>query len=229
MPVPHTVITPPRHAPDTPYDPVKRLFDVVGAVVLLVLTAPLMAVVALLVATSLGRPVLFRQARAGRGGAPFVLVKFRTMRPPAPEQGRVADGDRLTPLGRWLRATSLDELPTLWNVLRGEMSLVGPRPLLPEYLERYSPHQARRHEVRPGVTGLAQVRGRNGLDWDEKLDLDVRYVDNRGLRFDLSILAATVVTVLRRDGINAEGSATAHEFLGTHGRPVPARRDRTAA
>ncbi|MET7751505.1 sugar transferase [Micromonospora sp. NPDC005367] len=226
MPVPHTVITPPRPAPSSPYDPVKRLIDVVGAVVLLVLTAPLMVVVALLVATSLGRPVLFRQARAGRDGAPFVLVKFRTMRPPAPEQGRVADGDRLTALGRWLRATSLDELPTLWNVLRGEMSLVGPRPLLPEYLERYSLHQARRHEVRPGVTGLAQVRGRNGLGWDEKLDLDVRYVDNRSLRFDLSILAATVVTVLRRDGINAEGSATAHEFLGTQATPAP--RDRTA-
>lgn len=227
MPAPQTVIASPRSAPRRPYDLPKRLLDIVGAVVLLVLTAPLMAVVALLVATSLGQPVLFRQARAGRDGAPFVLVKFRTMRPPTPNQGLVADGDRLTPLGRWLRATSLDELPTLWNVLRGEMSLVGPRPLLTEYLERYSPHQTRRHEVRPGVTGLAQVRGRNGLNWDEKLDLDVRYVDNRGLRLDLSILAATVVTVLRRDGINAEGSATAHEFLGTHDQPAPAQWDRT--
>jgi lipopolysaccharide/colanic/teichoic acid biosynthesis glycosyltransferase len=219
------VIAPPRPAPTRPYDRVKRLLDVVGAAVLLVLTAPLMAVVALLVATSLGRPVLFRQCRAGRYGAPFVLVKFRTMLPPAPD--RAGDGDRLTPLGRWLRASSLDELPTLWNVLRGEMSLVGPRPLLTEYLERYSPTQARRHEVRPGVTGLAQVRGRNSLSWEDKLDLDVRYVDTRSLRADLSILAATVRTVLRREGISAQGSATAHEFLGTAHRPAPAQRDRT--
>ncbi|WP_325050684.1 sugar transferase [Micromonospora musae] len=228
MPVPQTVIAPPRPARSRPYDRAKRLLDVLGAAILLVLSAPLMVLVTLLVATSLGRPVLFRQCRPGRDGAPFVLAKFRTMHPPAANRGPLGDGDRLTPLGRWLRATSLDELPTLWNVLRGEMSLVGPRPLLPEYLERYSARQARRHEVRPGVTGLAQVRGRNGLDWDEKLDLDVRYVDSRSLRVDLSILTATVLTVLRRDGINAAGSATAHEFLGAHGRPTPAQRDRTA-
>ncbi|TDC40280.1 sugar transferase [Micromonospora sp. 15K316] len=219
-------MAPPGPATRRPYDRAKRLLDVLGAAILLVLTAPLMVLVALLIAISLGRPVLFRQCRPGRDGAPFVLTKFRTMHPP--DRGRTGDADRLTPLGRWLRATSLDELPTLWNVLRGEMSLVGPRPLLPEYLERYSPWQARRHEVRPGVTGLAQVRGRNGLDWDEKLDLDVRYVDSRSFRLDLSILSATVLTVLRRDGINAEGSATAHEFLGAHGRPAPAQRDRTA-
>ncbi|MEU4640427.1 sugar transferase [Micromonospora sp. NPDC023814] len=199
----------------------KRAIDLAAAVVLLVLTAPLVLVVAALVATGLGRPVLFRQPRAGRHGQVFELVKFRTMLPPDPRRGRVRDGDRLTPLGRFLRSTSLDELPTLWNVLRGDMSLVGPRPLLTEYLPRYSPTQARRHEVRPGVTGLAQIRGRNSLGWGEKLDLDVWYVDHRSLRLDLSILAATVRTVLRREGISAAGSATAPEFLGTPS-PVPA-------
>ncbi|MGK5739565.1 sugar transferase [Micromonospora sp. URMC 103] len=227
MSEPHPAIAPSRSIRRAPYDRLKRLLDIVGASLLLLLTAPLMAVVALLVAVSLGRPVLFHQCRAGRYGRPFELVKFRTMHPPAPDRGRVGDGDRLTPVGRWLRATSLDELPTLWNVLRGEMSLVGPRPLLPEYLERYSPTQARRHEVRPGVTGLAQVRGRNSLSWEDKLDLDVRYVDGRSLRVDLSILAATVRTVLRREGITAEGNATAPEFLGTPGRTAPAQRDRT--
>ncbi|MEU6078085.1 sugar transferase [Micromonospora sp. NPDC047074] len=194
---------------------VKRAVDVLAAVLLLVLTAPLVLAVAALVAVGLGRPVLFRQRRAGRHGQVFELVKFRSMLPPDPGRGRVRDGDRLTPLGRFLRATSLDELPTLWNVLRGDMSLVGPRPLLVDYLPRYSPTQARRHEVRPGVTGLAQVRGRNSLGWEAKLDLDVWYVDNRSLRLDLSILAATVRTVLRREGISAAGSATAPEFLGT--------------
>ncbi|MEU5944860.1 sugar transferase [Micromonospora sp. NPDC047465] len=193
----------------------KRAIDLAAAVVLLVLTAPLVLVVAALVAAGLGRPVLFRQPRAGRHGQVFELVKFRTMLPPDPRRGRVRDGDRLTPLGRFLRSTSLDELPTLWNVLRGDMSLVGPRPLLTQYLSRYSPTQARRHEVRPGITGLAQVRGRNSLGWEEKLDLDVWYVDHRSLRLDLSILAATVRTVLRREGISAAGSATAPEFLGT--------------
>ncbi|MET7864836.1 sugar transferase [Micromonospora taraxaci] len=193
----------------------KRVIDVVAAVILLALLVPVIATVALLVAVGLGRPVLFRQLRTGRHGDPFELIKFRTMRAPDPRLGLVEDGDRLTPLGRWLRATSLDELPTLWNVLRGEMSLVGPRPLLPEYLPRYSPHQARRHEVRPGVTGLAQVRGRNGLSWETKFDLDVEYVDTRCLALDLTILAATVRTVLRREGISAAGVATAPTFLGS--------------
>ncbi|MEV6692360.1 sugar transferase [Micromonospora sp. NPDC051196] len=191
----------------------KRLFDVVLAAVLLLLTAPLMAAVAVTVAVGLGRPVLFRQCRIGLDERPFELVKFRSMREPRGDL--LSDADRLTPLGRWLRATSLDELPTLWNVLRGDMSLVGPRPLLPAYLGRYSPTQARRHEVRPGVTGLAQVRGRNCLDWDDKLALDVEYVERRDLRLDLSILVATVGTTLRRDGISAEGHATAPEFLGS--------------
>ncbi|WBB69859.1 sugar transferase [Micromonospora sp. WMMD812] len=205
----------------------KRFVDAVVAAVLLVLVAPVLAVVAVLVAVGLGRPVLFRQCRAGLDGQPFEVIKFRTMRPPDPSRGLVGDAARLTPLGRWLRATSLDELPTLWNVLRGDMSLVGPRPLLPEYLDRYSPWQARRHEVRPGVTGLAQVRGRNSLSWEEKLDLDVWYVDSRSPRVDLSILLATVRTVLRREGITAAGAATAPEFLGTPDRPAPAQRDRT--
>ncbi|GIJ22546.1 sugar transferase [Micromonospora lutea] len=208
-----TPVRPPR--PARPDDPVKRLFDVVLATALLLLTAPLMAAVAAAVAMRLGRPVLFRQCRIGRDDRPFELIKFRTMRAPDPARGLLTDADRLTPLGRWLRATSLDELPTLWCVLRGDMSIVGPRPLLPEYLNRYTPDQARRHEVRPGITGLAQVRGRNSLDWDTKFSLDVEYVTNHSLRLDLSILAATVRTVLRRDGISADGNATMPEFLGS--------------
>ncbi|WP_410814013.1 sugar transferase [Micromonospora sp. 067-2] len=230
MPVPGGLANAPEHPLLLPRpDPGKRIVDAVFAAVLLVLVTPVLMVVAVLVMVGLGRPVLFRQCRAGLHGQPFEVVKFRTMRPPNHGRGLVGDGHRLTPLGRWLRATSLDELPTLWNVLRGDMSLVGPRPLLPEYLGRYSARQARRHEVRPGVTGLAQVRGRNSLSWEDKLDLDVRYVDNRTIRLDLSILIATARTVLRREGINAAGSATAPEFLGTPRRPTPARRDRTPA
>ncbi|MEU4714739.1 sugar transferase [Micromonospora purpureochromogenes] len=223
------VTAPDRPAHQARPERVKRIIDVTVAAVLLVLVAPVMAVVAVLVAVGLGRPVLFRQRRAGLHGQIFEVAKFRTMRSPEPGRGLVSDGDRLTPLGRWLRSTSLDELPTLWNVVRGDMSLVGPRPLLPEYLDRYSPAQARRHEVRPGVTGLAQVRGRNSLGWEEKLDLDVRYVDGRSLRLDLSILVATVRTVLSREGISAEGAATAPEFLGTSHRAASRRQDRTPA
>ncbi|MGC5030576.1 sugar transferase [Micromonospora sp. DT229] len=194
-------------------DRTKRIFDVVVAAVLLLLTAPLMAVVAVVVAVGLGRPVLFRQCRIGLHEQPFELVKFRSMH--EPRGNRVSDADRLTPLGRWLRSTSLDELPSLWNVVRGDMSLVGPRPLLPQYLSRYSPRQARRHEVRPGVTGLAQVSGRNSLDWEVRLGLDVDYVERRTFRLDLAILIATIGTTLRREGISAEGHATAPEFLGS--------------
>ncbi|TBT82581.1 sugar transferase [Propioniciclava sinopodophylli] len=186
--------------------------DASVAAVGLVATAPLQAVVALAVLAKHGRPVLFRQPRPGKDGRVFELVKFRTML--LPDAQRVSDADRLTPLGRFLRSTSLDELPTLWNVLKGEMSLVGPRPLLVQYLDRYTPEQARRHEVRPGVTGLAQVRGRNGLDWDEKLALDVEYVDHRSLALDLRILWETVAVVLLRRGISAEGHATMAEFQG---------------
>jgi lipopolysaccharide/colanic/teichoic acid biosynthesis glycosyltransferase len=204
-------VTPQRR----PYDSLKRLLDVVVAAAIVVVTPPITLAVATVVALFLGRPVLFRQVRPGRHGVPFELVKFRTMHLVDPAKGRVEDGERLTRVGRWLRATSLDELPTLWNVLRGDMSLVGPRPLLVEYLDRYGPEQARRHEVRPGVTGLAQVRGRNALTWEEKFGFDVWYVDHRSLRLDLQILAETARTVLRRDGITAPGSPTCHEFQGT--------------
>ena len=199
--------------PGHPYDRPKRLLDVLVASLALVVLSPVLLAVALVVAVGLGRPVLFRQTRPGLHGRLFELRKFRTMKPIGLD--RVSDGDRLTGLGRWLRATSLDELPTLWNVLRGDMSLVGPRPLLVSYLDRYTPEQARRHEVRPGVTGLAQVRGRNSLSWEEKFGYDVRYVDTRRLGLDLRILAETVVRVLRREGVSADGHATAPEFLGT--------------
>jgi lipopolysaccharide/colanic/teichoic acid biosynthesis glycosyltransferase len=196
------------------YDRLKRLNDILGAAVALVLFLPLMLVVAVVVRVALGRPVLFRQPRPGLHGKPFVLVKFRTMRDVDEARGLVSDADRLTSVGRVLRATSLDELPTLWNVLRGQMSLIGPRPLLVRYLDRYTPVQARRHEVRPGVTGLAQARGRNGLSWDDKLALDVWYVDHRCFALDLRIVLETVWAVLRRQGISEHGTATASEFLG---------------
>ena len=203
--------------PGHPYDRPKRILDVLVAGLALVVLSPVLLAVALVIAVGLGRPVLFRQTRPGLHGRLFELRKFRTMQPAGP--GRISDDDRLTGLGRWLRATSLDELPTLWNVLRGDMSLVGPRPLLVRYLDRYTPEQARRHEVRPGVTGLAQVRGRNSLSWEEKFAYDVRYVDTRCLRLDLRILAETVIRVLRREGVSADGHATAPEFLGRE-RPI---------
>jgi lipopolysaccharide/colanic/teichoic acid biosynthesis glycosyltransferase len=195
---------------------VKRCFDVVVAATLLLLTLPIQALVALLVRIGHGSPVLFRQARPGRHCQEFTLVKFRTMREPDGADGNTEDADRLTRLGRWLRSTSLDELPTLWNVVRGDMSLVGPRPLLMEYLERYTPEENRRHDVRPGITGLAQIRGRNGLTWAEKFAADLEYVDHLGPRLDARILAATMATVLRRDGISAPGAATMPLFEG-HG------------
>jgi len=199
-----------------PYDSAKRILDVLAATVLLVLTAPIMLVVSILVAIRLGRPVLFRQLRPGRGGRIFTLVKFRSMLLEDADAGLAEDADRLTPIGRLLRSSSLDELPTLWNVLRGDMSMVGPRPLLVEYLDRYSPEQARRHEVRPGVTGLAQVSGRNALAWDEKFRLDVLYVDSRSLRLDARILAMTFRSVLRRDGISHAHHATMSRFGVDH-------------
>ena len=195
------------------YDVTKRILDAGVAGVGLVVTAPLQAAVALAVLKEHGRPVLFRQPRPGKDGRVFELVKFRTML--LPDAQRVSDADRLTSLGALLRATSLDELPTLWNVLKGDMSLVGPRPLLVQYLERYSPEQGRRLEVRPGITGLAQVRGRNNLDWDDKFALDVEYVDNRSLGLDLRILWETVAVVLLRRGISADGHVTMSEFRGT--------------
>jgi lipopolysaccharide/colanic/teichoic acid biosynthesis glycosyltransferase len=178
--------------------------------------APLALAAALGVRMRLGAPVLFTQLRPGLNGKPFALVKFRTMREGVGSNGiTLTDEERLTPFGKWLRATSLDELPELWNVVRGDMSLVGPRPLLMDYLDLYSPEQARRHEVRPGITGWAQVNGRNALSWEERFALDVWYVDNRGLLLDLRIMALTIARVLRRDGISAAGEATMSKFKGT--------------
>ncbi|WP_432560110.1 sugar transferase [Granulicoccus sp. GXG6511] len=197
---------------DQSYDRVKRGIDIVGSAIGLVVSAPIQAVTAGVVLAAHGRPVLFRQDRPGKDGVIFELVKFRTMR--HPDTTHITDAERLTPVGRFLRATSLDELPTLWNVLKGDMSLVGPRPLLVQYLGRYSTEQARRHEVRPGVTGLAQVLGRNALEWETKLALDVEYVDRRSLFLDLKILGRTVTAVFRRSGISHAGEATMSEFMG---------------
>ena len=193
----------------------KRLIDLAVAVPAFAVSLPVQGAIAVLVARKLGRPVLFRQRRPGLHGRPFTLVKFRTMLAPDPAAGRVDDADRMTAFGAALRATSLDELPTLFNVIRGDMSLVGPRPLLMRYLDRYTPEQARRHEVRPGLTGLAQVSGRNAIEWDDKLTLDVEYVDRRSLRLDLRILLLTVRQVVRRDGITAPGHVTTAEFMGS--------------
>jgi lipopolysaccharide/colanic/teichoic acid biosynthesis glycosyltransferase len=197
------------------YDPVKRGMDIVVAALVLVLTAPVQVVVAVLVRRKLGSPVLFRQERPGRDEEIFELVKFRTMRHPDPAAGIVSDEQRLTPFGTLLRSTSLDELPGLWNVLRGDMSLVGPRPLLVRYLDRYSPTQRRRHAVRPGITGLAQVSGRNAVSWEQKFAYDLNYVENRSLLLDLTILARTLRTTLRREGIAADGHVSMGEFLGS--------------
>jgi sugar transferase EpsL len=181
---------------------VKRMFDVAVSGILLAVLSPVIAVIAGLVRWKMGRPVLFRQSRPGLGGQPFVMLKFRSMRPASMEEEAAGDEARVTRLGRFLRASSLDELPELWNVLRGDMSLVGPRPLLMEYLPLYTTEQARRHDVRPGLTGWAQVNGRNAIRWEEKFALDVWYVENRSMWLDLKILAMTVVAVLRRHGID---------------------------
>lgn len=195
---------------------VKRGMDIILSLLGLLLAAPVMVIVALVIRVRLGRPVYFRQMRPGGGGRPFLLLKFRTM---TDERGRggeiLPDDKRLTRLGRYLRASSLDELPTLWNVVRGEMSLVGPRPLLMEYLDRYTPQQARRHNVRPGITGWAQINGRNALNWDERFSLDLWYVDHVSLRLDLTILWTTFWKVIMREGISADGYATMPEFKGT--------------
>jgi lipopolysaccharide/colanic/teichoic acid biosynthesis glycosyltransferase len=197
----------------------KALVDRLGAALGLAVLLPLLLVVGAAVLATLGWPILLKQRRLGRGGQPFEMVKFRTMR-----QGAGSDGERLGRFGRFLRSTSLDELPELWNVLRGDMSLVGPRPLLPQYLQRYTPRQARRHEVKPGITGWAQVNGRNALPWDERFALDVWYVDHRSLGLDLHILARTLPAVVRRRGISAPGSATMPEFRGSAGADGPITR-----
>lgn len=193
----------------------KRLFDIVVSLLALILLSPVMLVVALLVRLKLGAPVLFRQTRPGLHGRPFEMVKFRTMLDAVDSNGQpLPNAQRMTKLGSVLRATSLDELPELWNVLKGDMSLVGPRPLLMEYLPLYTPRQARRHEVRPGVTGWAQVNGRNALSWEQKFELDVWYVDNRSLWLDLRILLLTVKKVLVREGIAHDGDVAMPRFRG---------------
>lgn len=193
----------------------KRAIDVVVGAAALVLLSPVLAGVALLVRLRLGSPVLFRQARAGLHGEPFELVKLRTMNDErGPDGNLLPDEQRLTPFGALLRSTSLDELPELVHVVRGEMSLVGPRPLPTTYLPRYSARQARRHEVRPGITGWAQVNGRNTTSWAERLEMDLWYVEHRSLRLDLRILWRTLRVVLRREGIAEDGQATMTEFLG---------------
>jgi lipopolysaccharide/colanic/teichoic acid biosynthesis glycosyltransferase len=196
--------------------PAKRALDVAAAAAGLLLLSPVLAATALSVRLSIGSPVLFRQQRPGLHGRPFTLLKFRTMRDARDAAGDLLpDEARMSRLGRLLRSTSLDELPALWNVLRGEMSLVGPRPLLMEYLPLYTPEQARRHEVRPGITGWAQVNGRNAISWEEKFHLDVWYVDHRTLRLDLKILLLTLKKVFQRQGISQEGHATMAKFRGS--------------
>ncbi len=200
----------------------KRAFDVLVSAVALLVLLPVLAVVALLVAVTMGRPVLFRQTRPGWHEQPFEIVKFRTMRPPVPGRELRDDDLRLTRVGWFLRSSSLDELPELWTVLKGDMSLVGPRPLLPEYLGHYTAAQARRHEVRPGITGLAQVSGRNALSWEERLALDTKYVDERSFWTDLRLLARTVGRVVRRDGISSAGHVSASLF---HESPAAVRQE----
>lgn len=204
------------------YDRTKRALDVLVSAAGLVVTLPLQGAVAAAVLVAHGRPVIFRQPRPGLNGEVFTMLKFRTMAPIDPSRNQVTNEERTTRLGTLLRSTSLDELPSLWNVLRGEMSLVGPRPLRTNYLPRYSRVHSARHSVRPGLTGLAQVSGRNSLDWNSKLDLDVKYVEERSWTLDLRILLRTISSVVRRTGINGEGAATMSEFMGS-GEPVHCR------
>jgi len=193
----------------------KRLMDIVGSLIGLILFAPVLVFLYFLIHKDMGSPVFFRQSRPGKDGQLFNMVKFRSMKDAVGPDGlALPDAERLMPLGQKIRSTSLDELPGLWNVLKGNMSLVGPRPLLEEYLPLYSPEQARRHEVRPGITGWAQVNGRNAISWEDKFALDVWYVDNRTIWLDLKIIALTVKKVLVRDGISANGEVTMSRFTG---------------
>ena len=193
----------------------KRSFDILISGIALLLLLPVGLVVAIAVWWSMGRPVLFRQVRPGLGGKPFEVMKFRTMSSETDDDGQLLpDHQRMTRVGRFLRSSSLDELPQLWNVIRGDMSLVGPRPLLTEYLDRYTPRQARRHEVRPGITGLAQVNGRNAASWSDRLEMDVRYVEQQSLWLDLKIIWRTFFKVSKREGITQAGHATVERFQG---------------
>jgi lipopolysaccharide/colanic/teichoic acid biosynthesis glycosyltransferase len=200
---------------DSSYQFKKRVFDICLAIGALILLSPLFAVIAVVVRVQLGHPVFFRQQRPGLHGKPFRIYKFRTMTNVCDSQGELlSDAQRLTALGRFLRSTSMDELPELFNVLRGEMSIVGPRPLLMQYLDRYTTEQMRRHEVKPGITGWAQVNGRNAITWEDTFGFDTWYVDNQSLRLDLKIIAMTMLQILKREGINQPGQATAKEFEG---------------
>ncbi|MGK9155511.1 sugar transferase [Acinetobacter radioresistens] len=193
----------------------KRLLDIIIASIALILLSPLYVFVAYKVKKNLGSPVLFRQVRPGLHGKPFEMIKFRTMKDAVDEQGNpLPDSERLTPFGQMLRSTSLDEMPELWNVIKGDMSIVGPRPLLMEYLPLYSPEQAKRHDVRPGMTGYAQVNGRNAIGWEEKFKLDTWYVENQSIWLDFKIMLKTVKKVLAKDDISAEGEATMSKFTG---------------
>ena len=194
----------------------KRFLDIVGSLIGLFLFSPVLVLLYFMIRKDMGSPVFFRQTRPGKDGRLFNMVKFRSMKDAVGPDGlALPDAERLTPLGRKIRSTSLDELPGLWNVLKGDMSLVGPRPLLVEYLPLYSPEQARRHEVRPGITGWAQVNGRNAISWEDKFALDVWYVDNRTVWLDLKIIALTIKKVLVRDGISADGEVTMSKFKGS--------------
>ncbi|WP_309303648.1 sugar transferase [Vibrio parahaemolyticus] len=194
----------------------KRSFDIIVVLIAIVILAPFILVLALVVRKNLGTPVLFRQTRPGLNGKPFEMIKFRTMKEGVDPAGNpLPDSKRLTPFGEKLRSSSLDELPELWNVLKGDMSLVGPRPLLMEYIPLYDKEQARRHEVRPGVTGWAQVNGRNSISWEEKFKLDVAYIDNWSLGLDIKILFLTIKKVFKREGVSAEGHVTAAPFQGS--------------
>ena len=196
---------------------VKRFLDIIISVIGLVILAPVIIIISVFIILYLGTPVLFRQKRPGMYGKPFTIYKFRTMRDLRNNKGDLLpDGDRLPTLGKYLRSSSLDELPELFNVLRGEMSIVGPRPLLIEYLDRYTPEQMRRHEVKPGITGWAQVNGRNAISWQERFDLDVWYVDNLSFLLDVKILLLTIIAVIKRRGITQPGHATIDKFLGNN-------------
>lgn len=201
------------------YKYIKRILDIISSLLAIIILSPLLAVTAVLVKTKLGSPVLFRQERPGKDEKIFTLMKFRTMTDERDENGELLpDEVRLTKFGKFLRSTSIDELPELFNILKGDMSVIGPRPLLVEYIPRYNEHQHRRHEVRPGLSGWAQVNGRNTVSWEDKFDMDVHYVDNYSLAMDVKILFMTVLNVLKREGISSETSATMEVFMGTPGR-----------
>lgn len=201
------------------YKYIKRILDIISSLLAIIILSPLLAVTAVLVKTKLGSPVLFKQERPGKNEKIFTLMKFRTMTDERDENGELLpDEVRLTKFGKFLRSTSIDELPELFNILKGDMSVIGPRPLLVKYLPRYNEHQHRRHEVRPGLSGWAQVNGRNSISWEEKFDLDVEYVDNYSFAMDVKILFMTVLNVLKKEGISSETSATMEVFMGTPGR-----------